>query len=210
MSNPAVGGNVKRHHLNINCNSLFGSTWRKIVQHHWTRLDFLTQTTQCIQHGMCRGQCEKSSLEYKSQFLMWLNMMKDRAKSFNKIGFSYTDKEGDIYWFSIMVEIYQWVKIWGCSGKKYWTKFHPSQRRSDTNIRIFVPTTLVDDVHSVAGGHIRLFVYWSCYCAVAFSVQWVFCLHLVVVLHMQSLSGLAQLFSAACVHCWLHLVDWFC
>ena len=44
-----------------------------------------------------RGQCEKSRLEYKLQFRFWLSMAKDRAKSFNKIGFSYTDKEGDTY-----------------------------------------------------------------------------------------------------------------
>ena len=36
-------------------------------------------------------------------------MTKYRAKSFNKIEFSYTDKEGDMYWLSIMTEICQYV-----------------------------------------------------------------------------------------------------
>ena len=43
---------------------------------------------QCIQHGMCRGQCKNSSFEYKSQSFICLGMTKDHAKSFNKIGFS--------------------------------------------------------------------------------------------------------------------------
>ena len=51
---------------------------------------------QCIQHDMCRGQRKKSSLEYKLQFLIWLSMTKYRPKSFNKIEFSYADREGDI------------------------------------------------------------------------------------------------------------------
>ena len=67
-----IGDNVKNRDLNINCNSVFGLAWQKIVRNHLTRLDFLTQTKKEIHIA-----------------------------------------------FSIMADIYQWVKIYGCPEKTF-------------------------------------------------------------------------------------------
>ena len=73
-----------------------------------------------------KGNCKKASLEYKSQFLIWLSTTKDRAKSFNNIRFSYNNKEGDIGFLSRQTYVYQGVKICGCP-KKYLTNSTPTR-----------------------------------------------------------------------------------
>ena len=62
----------------------------------------------------CEGNNVKShNLNINCNSLFGLAQQKDCAKSFNKIGFSYTDKEGDMHWLSKMTGIYQYVKICG-------------------------------------------------------------------------------------------------
>ena len=124
----AISNNMIKHEAgsNIFCQvsikQLICVAINKVTHTSVTKTGFaFSSKNQCIQHGigMCKGQCKKTSFEYKLQSLFFLRMTKYHAKSFNKIGFSKKKvsrlaqtKEKILAY--VMKEIYQYVQICGC------------------------------------------------------------------------------------------------